>query len=62
MNRLWVLLLLVLLQLGVDAALISQFPPVGRDFIIQPTAGTISGLDGRREVDDYSSRKAQAAD
>jgi hypothetical protein len=62
MNRRWVLLLLVLLQLGVDAALISQFPPVGRDFIIQLTAGRVSVLDGRRKVYDREAQTTRQAE
>ncbi|MEJ2548908.1 MAG: glycosyltransferase family 87 protein [Gemmatimonadota bacterium] len=62
MNRCWVLLLLVLLQLGVDAALISQFPPVGRDFIIQLTAGRVSVLDGRRKVYDREAQTTRQAE
>ncbi|MCL7968099.1 MAG: DUF2029 domain-containing protein [marine benthic group bacterium] len=62
MNRSRVLLILVLLQLGVDAVLISQFPPAGRDFIIQLTAGRVSELDGRQKVydrDTQTTRQAQ---
>ena len=52
MNRRWVLLSLVLLQLGLDMVVIARFPPAGRDFIIQLTAGRVATLDGRRHVFD----------
>lgn len=59
MKRLRMLLILVIVQLSVDAILISRFPPApaGRDFIIQLTAGRVSVLDGPGHVYD---REAQA--
>jgi hypothetical protein len=42
----------VLLQLGADAVLITSFPPAGRDFVIQLTAGRVFTLDGPRRVYD----------
>ncbi len=62
MNRSRVLLILVLLQLGVDAVLISQFPPAGRDFVIQLTAGRVSVLDGPGEVYDRETQTARQAE
>jgi hypothetical protein len=62
MNRSRVLLILVLLQLGLDAALISQFPAAGRDFIIQLTAGRVSALDGHRRVYDWEIQATRQAE
>jgi hypothetical protein len=62
MNRRWVLLLLAVTQLGVDAVLISQFPPAGRDFVIQLTAGRVSVLDGPEKVYDRETQTARQAE
>lgn len=62
MNRRWLLLSLVLLQLGVDAALISRFPAAGRDFIIQLTAGRVSVFDGRQQVYDQETQTIRQAE
>lgn len=44
------LLILVLLQLGIDAALFLTFPTGGRDFVIQMTAGRVADLDGAHQL------------
>jgi hypothetical protein len=46
----WILLILVLLQLGIDAALFVTFPTGGRDFVIQMTAGRVADLDGTHQL------------
>jgi hypothetical protein len=44
------LLILVLLQLGIDTALFLTFPTGGRDFVIQMTAGRVADLDGAHQL------------
>jgi len=44
------MLILVLLQLGIGAAVLSTFPAGGRDFFIQVTAGRVADLDGPRNL------------
>ena len=43
-------MILVLLQLGIDAALFLTFPTGGRDFVIQMTAGRVADLDGAHQL------------
>lgn len=62
MKRGWALLLIVLVQLGVDVMLISQFPPIGHDFIIQLTAGRVSELDGRQQLYDRDTQYIRQAE
>jgi hypothetical protein len=52
LNRTWLLLVLVIVQLGIDVVLIGGFPSERRDFLIQMTAGRVAELDGSEQLYD----------
>ncbi len=50
MSRTWLLLILVIIQLGIDVVLVGGFPSARRDFVIQMTAGRVAELDGSEQL------------
>jgi hypothetical protein len=56
MSRTWLLLVLVIVQLGIDVVLVAGFPSARRDFLIQMTAGRVAELDGSEHIYDRESQ------
>ena len=56
MSRTWLLLVLVIVQLGIDVVLVAGFPSARRDFLIQMTAGRVAELDGSEQLYDRESQ------
>jgi hypothetical protein len=52
LNRTWLLLVLVIVQIGIGIVLVAGFPGARRDFLIQMTAGRVAELDGFGQVYD----------
>jgi hypothetical protein len=50
LSRTWLLLILVIIQLGIDVVLVGGFPSARRDFVIQMTAGRVAELDGSEQL------------